>query len=161
MGVVRGVGSVVCRAEGTFMGFHWWAREHRVTSAEAKGGRPSLLSQQPINSGAENTVCLPRLLCFLLRTLARGVVVSLRQIIPGDCKKLPSLCLNIHIHCDLEKMLRAMKFMSAYNCISITKKLPSSATKNAEFNLSTSMGVHLMPGVLPTSCHLVFNLNPG
>lgn len=63
MGVDKGVGSPVeCRAEGTFMGFHWWAREHRVTSAEAKGGRLSLLSEQPINSGAENTVCLPRLL---------------------------------------------------------------------------------------------------
>lgn len=88
LGVVKGVGSsVVCRAEGTFTGFHWWAREYRVTSAEAKGGRPGFVSERPTNSGAENTVCRPRLLCFLLQTQTTGVTLRLRQIISGVCEK--------------------------------------------------------------------------
>ena len=44
--------------------------------------------------------------------------------------------------------------------ISITAKAPSQLHERI-FNLSTDMGVHLMPGVLLTSCHLALNLNPG
>lgn len=138
-----GVGSpVVCRAEGTFTDFQWWAREHRVTSAEAKGGRPSLLSERPINSGAENTVCLPRLLCFLLQTQARGVKASLRQIIPGDCKKkkkLPLLFLNIHIHCDLDATGKRV-YERIQLHINNTKGCLPAPQENAEFNLRIKYG---------------------
>lgn len=84
-----------------------------MTRAEEKGGGPSSDIQQPIKSGAENRVCLLCLLCFLLQTQARGVMVSQRKTIPADCKKKksPLVCLNIYIHCDLERIPQIRKFM--------------------------------------------------
>ena len=59
-------------------------------------------------------------------------------------------------------MPQAREFMSAYNCISTTPKAASQLPKRMQSLIwESNMGVHLMPGVLLTLCHLVFNLNPG
>lgn len=146
LGVVKGVGSsVVCRAEGTFTGFHWWAREYRVTSAEAKGGRPGFVSERPTNSGAENTVCRPRLLCFLLQTQTTGVTLRLRQIISGVCEKT---CF-VSIFISTAKKICHKQYNLWEHINKTTRCLPAPQL-NAEFNLSTGTGAHLTPGVLLT-----------
>lgn len=107
LGVVKGMGSpVVCRAKGTLTGFSWWAREHKVTRAEAKGGGSRPLSQQPVSSGAENTACLPCSAVFPINNAGELWAAAHRSDQePGS---------NAYIHCDSERMPQVKILIAAY-----------------------------------------------
>ena len=89
-GVVKGVGSpVICGAEGTITGSRWRAGGNTEwQEPRQKGGsRLHSHSSNSIKSRAGNTACLPPPACCVFLLRARGVMISWRQIIPGDCKK--------------------------------------------------------------------------
>lgn len=95
------------------MGFNWWTREWRLTRAEAKGGRPSPLSQQHFISRTEKTLFLLCLLCFLLQTKTNAVYIQ-----QSERKKI---YIGFFQYLLLKKMPEE-NFLLLYNCISIAWK---------------------------------------
>lgn len=91
-GVVKGVGSMVVRGE---------PRGHSLAATGGQGNSEWQVQRQRAETTL--TVCPPRLLCFLLKTQAAWGG-SYQDIV--ETKALPSICLNIHIHCIWKKRHR-------------------------------------------------------